>query len=52
MSRRSTVGGGTGFLSYVSLIEEISRADAGVGATLAMHTSAGTLRILAYGNEE
>ena len=45
-------GAGENFLSYVLLIEEISRADAGVGATLAVHTSAGTLPILAYGNEE
>ena len=45
-------GGGTDFLSYALLIEEISRADAGVGVTLAVHTSAGTLPILAYGTEE
>src|ERR671932_2765449 len=45
-------GGGTDFLSCVLLIEEISRADAGVGVTLAVHTSAGTLPILIYGNEE
>ena len=45
-------GGGTDFLSYVLLIEEISRADAGVGVTLAVHTSAGTLPILIYGNED
>ena len=45
-------GGGRDFLSYVLLIEEISRADAGVGVTLAVHTSAGTLPILIYGNEE
>src|SRR3712207_239669 len=46
--------GGTGadFLSYVLLLEEISRADAGVGVTLAVHTSAGTLPILMYGTEE
>jgi alkylation response protein AidB-like acyl-CoA dehydrogenase len=46
--------GGTGedFLSYVLALEEISRADAGVGATLAVHTSAGTLPILEYGTEE
>ena len=44
-------GGGTDFLSYALLIEEISRADAGVGVTLAVHTSAGTLPILIYGNE-
>ena len=45
-------GGGTDFLSYALLIEEISRADAGVGVTLAVHTSAGTLPILLYGNED
>ena len=45
-------GGGTDFLSYVMLIEEISRADAGVGVTLAVHTSAGTLPILNHGTEE
>lgn len=44
-------GGGTDFLSYVMLIEEISRADAGVGVTLAVHTSAGTLPILDHGTE-
>ncbi len=45
-------GGGADFLSYVLLIEEISRADAGVGVTLAVHTSAGTLPILGHGTEE
>lgn len=45
-------GAGTDFVSYVSMLEEISRADAGLGATLAVHTSAGTLPILAYGTEE
>ena len=35
-------GVGADFLSYCLLIEELSRADAGVGATLAVHTSAGT----------
>jgi alkylation response protein AidB-like acyl-CoA dehydrogenase len=45
-------GGGTDFLSYALLIEEISRADAGVGVTLAVHTSAGTLPIVIYGNED
>src|SRR5919202_6981538 len=43
-------GGGRDFLSYVLLLEEISRADAGVGVTLAVHTSAGTLPILMYGD--
>jgi alkylation response protein AidB-like acyl-CoA dehydrogenase len=45
-------GAGADFLSYCLLIEEISRADAGVGVTLAVHTSAGTLPILTYGTEE
>ena len=45
-------GAGLDFLSYVLLLEELSRADAGVGVTVAVHTSAGTLPILAYGNEE
>lgn len=45
-------GAGSDFLSYVLLLEEISRADAGVGVTLAVHSSAGTLPILMYGSEE
>lgn len=45
-------GYGADFLSYCLLIEEISRADAGLGATLAVHTSAGTLPIVMYGTEE
>ena len=45
-------GAGADFLSYVLVLEEISRADAGVGVTLAVHTSAGTLPIVEYGTEE
>ena len=45
-------GSGMDFLSYCLLIEEISRADAGVGVTLAVHTSAGTLPIVMFGTEE
>ena len=45
-------GAGEDFLSYVLVLEEISRADAGVGVTLAVHTSAGTLPIVMYGSEE
>jgi alkylation response protein AidB-like acyl-CoA dehydrogenase len=45
-------GAGSDFLSYCLLIEEISRADAGVGVTLAVHTSAGTLPILMFGTGE
>ena len=45
-------GAGEDFLSYVLALEVFSRADAGVGATLAVHTSAGTLPIVEYGTEE
>jgi butyryl-CoA dehydrogenase len=45
-------GAGADFLSYVLVLEELSRADAGVGVTVAVHTSAGTLPILAHGTEE
>src|SRR5215210_4702355 len=45
-------GAGMDFLTYCLLIEEISRADAGVGVTLAVHTSAGTLPIVMFGTEE
>jgi alkylation response protein AidB-like acyl-CoA dehydrogenase len=45
-------GAGADFLSYVLVLEEISRADAGVGVTLAVHTGAGTLPIIAHGTEE
>ncbi len=42
-------GAGADFLSYVLVLEELSRADAGVGVTVAVHTSACTLPILAFG---
>jgi alkylation response protein AidB-like acyl-CoA dehydrogenase len=45
-------GAGADFLSYVLVLEELSRADAGVGVTVAVHTSAGTLPILANGTAE
>ena len=45
-------GMGEDFLSYCLAIEELSRADAGVGVTLAVHTSAGTLPILLFGTED
>jgi alkylation response protein AidB-like acyl-CoA dehydrogenase len=45
-------GAGADFLSYVLVLEELSRADAGVGVTVAVHTSATTLPILAFGTEE
>ena len=40
-------GAGADFVSYVLVLEELSRADAGVGVTVAVHTSAVTLPILA-----
>jgi len=45
-------GSGADFLSYVLVLEELSRADAGVGVTVAVHTSAATLPVLAYGTAE
>jgi alkylation response protein AidB-like acyl-CoA dehydrogenase len=42
-------GAGADFLSYILVLEELSRADAGVGVTVAVHTSACTLPILAFG---
>jgi alkylation response protein AidB-like acyl-CoA dehydrogenase len=45
-------GAGADFLSYVLVIEEVSRADAGAGVTLAVHTGAGTLPIVAHGTAE
>jgi len=45
-------GVGADFLSYILVLEELSRADAGVGVTVAVHTSATTLPILSYGTEE
>ncbi len=45
-------GAGADFLSYVLVLEELSRADAGVGVTVAVHTSAGALPVLAHGTPE
>src|SRR6266540_3432086 len=45
-------GAGADFLSYVLALEELSRADAGVGVTVAVHTSAATLPILMFGTDE
>src|SRR3954453_16316813 len=45
-------GAGADFLSYILVLEELSRGDAGVGVTVAVHTSAVTLPILAFGSEE
>jgi alkylation response protein AidB-like acyl-CoA dehydrogenase len=45
-------GAGADFLAYVLVLEELSRADAGVGVTVAVHTSAATLPIVMFGTEE
>ncbi len=45
-------GAGADFLSYILVLEELSRADAGVGVTVAVHTSAVTLPIVTFGTEE
>jgi alkylation response protein AidB-like acyl-CoA dehydrogenase len=42
-------GAGADFLAYVLVLEELARGDAGVGVTVAVHTSAGTLPILNHG---
>jgi len=45
-------GAGADFVSYILVLEELSRADAGVGVTVAVHTSACTLPIIAFGSED
>jgi alkylation response protein AidB-like acyl-CoA dehydrogenase len=45
-------GAGADFVSYILVLEELSRADAGVGVTVAVHTSAVTLPILTFGTDE
>jgi len=45
-------GAGADFLSYILVLEQLSRADAGVGVTVAVHTSAATLPILTFGTDE
>jgi alkylation response protein AidB-like acyl-CoA dehydrogenase len=45
-------GAGADYFSYVLVMEELSRADAGVGVTLAVHLGAGMLPILDWATEE
>src|SRR3954469_3886739 len=45
-------GAGADFLSYMLVLEELARADAGVGVTVAVHTSGGTLPLLNHGSDE
>jgi len=44
-------GAGADFLTYMLVLEELSRGDAGVGVTVAVHTSACTLPLLDHGSE-
>jgi butyryl-CoA dehydrogenase len=45
-------GAGADYLSHCLVLEELSRADAGLGVTLAVHVGAGTLPILRFGTPE
>ena len=45
-------GAGTDFLAYILALEELSRADAGVGVTVAVQTSLATLPIVTFGTDE
>ena len=45
-------GAGADFLSYILVLEELSRGDAGVGVTVGVHTSAVTLPLLMFGTDE
>jgi alkylation response protein AidB-like acyl-CoA dehydrogenase len=45
-------GAGADYFSYILVLEELSRADASVGVTLAVHLGAGMLPILNWGTEE
>ncbi len=45
-------GAGADYLSYCLVLEELSRADAGLGVTVAVHVGAGTLPILRFGSRE
>lgn len=45
-------GAGLDTVSYLLVIEEISKASAALGVTLAVHTSVGTLPIIYFGTEE
>lgn len=44
-------GAGADYLSFILVLEELSRGDAGLGVTVAVNTSLGTLPILEFGTE-
>jgi len=45
-------GAGADFLTYVLVLEQLSRGDAGLGVTLAVHTGAGTMPIIEHGSRK
>ncbi|MNS18338.1 Acyl-CoA dehydrogenase [compost metagenome] len=45
-------GGGGTVMDYIAALEEISKADAGVGCAYSVHVSAVGLTVLAFGNDE
>ena len=45
-------GAGAGFVAYILALEELSRGDAGVGVTVAVHTSAVTMPLVQFGSLE
>jgi alkylation response protein AidB-like acyl-CoA dehydrogenase len=45
-------GAGADYLSFILVLEELSRGDAGLGVTVAVNTSLATLPILEWGTEE
>jgi butyryl-CoA dehydrogenase len=45
-------GAGMDYLSYIILVEELSRVDASHGITVSAHTTLGTSPIIQFGNDE
>ena len=45
-------GAGADFLSYILVLEQLSRADAGVGTTVGVHIGAAQLPLIAHGSAE
>lgn len=45
-------GAGADYMTYCLVLEELSRGDASVGVTVAVHTGAATLPIIAHGSPE
>ena len=45
-------GAGADFMTYILVLEQMSRGDAGLGVTLAVHTGAGTMPIIDHGSRK